>query len=331
MNMDLKKGFKTRGVGAAVLLLFALLPLVTTSAYQLTVANNIILWALFAMSFNMLFGVTGILSFGQALYFGLGAYFVGLFMNYYGPGWFVPALFMGVIAGGVLSLVIGPLVLRLTGVYFTMLTLAFAQLGWGIVVKWYDFTNGDDGIQGIIPPGILGNKVVYYYFCLILSFLAIWLLWRISHSPFGLILRCVRQNPGRVRFLGRRVKRNQLRIYVIAGTFAALAGGLMAGVDSSVHPGMMYWTTSGEVILMSILGGMGQFYGPIVGAAIMIFIEDMVGARTEYWSMVIGIVMLVMVLVLPRGIVGEIAGLKGRFWRKKPVVMEVEFGTHTRG
>jgi branched-chain amino acid transport system permease protein len=105
----------------------------------------------------------------------------------------------------------------------------------------------------------------------------------------------------------------------------------MAGVDSSVHPGMMYWTTSGEVILMSILGGMGQFYGPIVGAAIMIFIEDMVGARTEYWSMVIGIVMLVMVLVLPRGIVGEIAGLKGRFWRKKTVAMEVEFGTHTRG
>ncbi|NLI81299.1 MAG: branched-chain amino acid ABC transporter permease [Deltaproteobacteria bacterium] len=311
-----KRGWTTQWAGIAVLALFALLPLVKTSDYQLTVANNVLLWAVFAMSFNMLFGVTGMLSFGQALYFGFGAYSVGLFAYYQGTWWFLPALFLGMAGSGILALLIGPLVLRLTGVYFTMLTLAFAQLGWGIVVKWYDFTNGDDGIQGIMPPAALSNKVVYYYFCLVLVSVSVWFLWRISRSPFGLMLRCIRQNPSRVRFLGRRVKRNQLRIYVISAVFTALAGGLMAGVDNSVHTGMWYWTTSGEVILMSILGGMGQFFGPFVGAAIMILIEDMVGARTEFWSMVIGIVMLTMVILLPKGVVGELVQLKERLFKR---------------
>lgn len=329
--MDFKNWHRPRIIGTAGLVLFMLIPLIKTSNYQLTIANNILLWALFAMAFNMLFGVTGMLSFGQALYFGAGAYSVGLFVSKMGAVWFVPALVIGFAGGGLLALIIGPLVLRLTGVYFTMLTLAFAQLGWGVVVKWYDFTNGDDGIQGIIPPGFLGNKIVYYYFCLALAAASIWFLWRLSSSPFGLMLRCIRQNPNRVKFLGIRVKRNQLRIYVISGAFAALAGGLMAGVDSSVHPGMFYWTTSGEVILMSILGGMGQFYGPLVGAVLMILIEDMVGARTESWSLVIGLVMLVMVLALPKGIVGEIARLSGRWSKRRTVKMEVELGTNTHG
>ncbi len=325
--MNFKQWITSRAIGIAGFLIFVALPFVKTSNYQLTLANNILLWALFAMSFNMLFGVTGMLSFGQALYFGFGAYFVGLSVMHLGAGWFLPGLVSGVIAAGLLALIVGPLVLRLTGVYFTMLTLAFAQLGWGIMVKWYDFTNGDDGIQGIIPPGILGNKIAYYYFCLALTAASIWFLWRLSRSPFGLMLRCIRQNPNRVRFLGRRVKRNQLRIYVISGVFTALAGGLMAGVDNSVHTGMWYWTASGEVILMSIFGGMGQFLGPAVGAALMILIEDKVGARTESWSMVIGIVMLVMVLTLPRGIVGEISQWWDRRFKRRP--MEVEIGTIT--
>lgn len=327
--MHFKEEIKTLGPGLAGFILFAALPLVRTSDYQLTIASNIVLWALFAMSFNMLFGITGMLSFGQALYFGLGGYFVGLFVYHQGAGWFVPAIFLGMLGAALFALLVGPLVLRLTGVYFTMLTLAFAQLGWSIVVKWYDFTNGDDGIQGIIPPGILGNKVVYYYFCFFLVSLSLWLLWRISRSPFGLILRCVRQNPDRIRFLGRSVKRNQLRIYILSSMFTALAGGLMAGIDNSVSPGMWNWTTSGEVILMCILGGMGQFYGPFAGAIIMILIEDIVGARTEMWSMVIGIIMLVMVLALPKGVVGELSQIVTRL-TKKSSGMEVKLGTDTR-
>jgi branched-chain amino acid transport system permease protein len=122
-----------------------------------------------------------------------------------------------------------------------------------------------------------------------------------------LVLRCVQQNPDRVRFLGRRVRRNQLRIYIISSFFSALAGSLMAGVDGSIHTDMLFWTTSGEVILMTVLGGINQFFGPFVGAAVIILIEDLVGARTEYWSLIIGIIIMVIVLVFPKGLVGEAA------------------------
>ncbi len=295
------------------LALFALVPICTTSKYQMLLASHVFIWGLFAVSFNMLFGVTGMLSFGQALYYGLGAYSVGLCVKYLGAAWFLPGMLLGLLSAVVLSWLLGHLIIRVSGVFFTMLTLTFGQLGWQVMFKWYSFTGGDDGVQSIIPPGILANKVVYYYFALALVGLSIWFLGRLTASPMGLILRCVRQNPDRVRFLGRRVRRNQQRIYIISSLFTALAGALMSGVDSSIHTDMFYWTTSGHVILMSILGGIGQFLGPLVGAAVIVTIEDVVGAFTEYWSLIIGTVMLVMVLGLPRGLMGEIVQLRARY------------------
>ena len=173
-------------------------------------------------------------------------------MTHAGKGWYLAAIPIGLVVATGLSFLIGLLVIRVSGVYFTMLTLAFAQLAWQITFKWYNFTGGDDGIQGIIAPGILANKMVYYYVILVVVFLSVWFLKRLAYSPFGLILRCIQQNPNRVRFIGRSVKMNQLRIYVISSFFAALAGTLMAGVDNSIHTDMLYWTTSGEVILMSV-------------------------------------------------------------------------------
>ena len=260
----------------------------------------------------MLWGITGMLSFGQALYYGLGAYSVGLMVDHLGIAWYLPAIGIGIVSVLLLSYLLGLLVIRVGGVYFTMLTLAFGQLAWQITFKLYDFTGGDDGIQGIIPPGILENKIVYYYFLLIVVLVSIWVLKRMAYSPFGLVLRCIQQNPNRVRFLGRRVRRNQLRIYMVSSVFAALAGSLMVGIDNSIHTDMLFWTTSGEVILMSVLGGISQFFGPFVGAAAIILIEDIVGAYTEYWSLIIGIVILVMVLAFPKGIVGEALNLKTR-------------------
>ncbi|WP_051185107.1 branched-chain amino acid ABC transporter permease [Desulfatiglans anilini] len=296
-----------------LVLIFAMVPVITNSPYKLNVASHILVWGLFAVSFNMLWGITGMLSFGQALYYGLGAYSVGLMVEYLGSTWFLPALAAGLLMAFVLSFLLGLLVIRVGGVYFTMLTLAFAQLAWQITFKWYDFTGGDDGIQGIIPPGILQNRIVYYYFVLLLVFLSIWTLKRMAYSPFGMILRCIQQNPERIRFLGRRVRRNQLRIYMISSFFAALAGGMMAGVDSSIHTDMLLWTTSGEAILMSVLGGISQFFGPFFGAAVFILLEDNIGAVTEYWPLIIGSVMLFMVIIFPKGIVGEALGLKVRF------------------
>lgn len=272
--------FKAASLWGLIVLLFALVPVLSHSSYQVNLASHILIWSLFAVSFNMLWGVTGMLSLGQALFYGLGAYSVGLMVTYFGRAWYLPAIGMGLLAAALLSFLLGLLVIRVGGVYFTMLTLAFGQLAWQITFKWYDFTGGDDGLQGIIPPGILENKVVYYYFLMVLVLVSIWILKRMAYSPFGLVLRCVQQNPDRVRFLGRRVRRNQLRIYIVSSLFTALAGSLMAGVDKSIHTDMLFWTTSGEVILMSVLGGINQFFGPFVGAVAIILIEDYVGAFT---------------------------------------------------
>jgi branched-chain amino acid transport system permease protein len=292
-------------LGWSVLIVgFGLVPALMTSQYQLNVANNILIWALFATSFNMLWGVTGMLSFGQALYYGIGGYAIGLTVHYLGSQWYFLAFAAGLLFTLVLSFLLGLLVIRVGGVYYTMLTLAFGQLAWQIMFKMYDFTGGDDGLQGILLPGILADKVYYYYFVLAVVLLSVWFLKRMAYSPFGLILRGVRQNPNRVRFLGRRVRRNQLRIYMVASMFATVAGALMAGVDGSVHTDMFFWTTSGEVILMSVLGGINQFFGPFIGAIMIILIEDIVGAHTEYWSLIIGTIIMFMVIGFPKGLVG---------------------------
>lgn len=311
--MEILKKYNHTILWTALVLVFALVPLLMTADYQLNVANYILIWALFAISFNMLWGVTGMLSFGQALYFGIGGYSVGLTVHYLGSGWYLPALGMGLVLTVVLSFLLGLLVIRVGGVYFTMLTLAFGQLAYQIMFKWYEFTGGDDGIQGFMLPGILSDKTVYYYFVMVLVLVSIWFLKRVAYSPFGMMLRCVRQNPDRVRFLGRRVRRNQLRVYILSSLFATLAGALMAGVDNSIHTDMFFWTTSGEVILMSVLGGINQFFGPLVGAVSIILIEDIVGAHTEYWSLIIGGIILFMVIVFPKGIVGEVMEYVGKF------------------
>jgi len=310
--MENKKNYKAASFWAIFIVIFAAVPLVKTSDYQLMLANHILLWGMFAVAFNMLFGLTGMLSFGQALYYGLGAYAVGMTVRYMGEAWFLPAIGAGLVAAIILSILVGLLTIRLSGVFFTVLTLAFGQLVWQIVFTCYHITGGDDGIQGIIPPGVLSNRVVYYYFALALVLVSIWCLRRLVDSPMGLLLRCIRQNPERVRFVGGQVRRNQLRIYMISSFFAALAGALMAGVDNSIHPDMLYWTTSGEVILMAVLGGIGRFFGPFIGAAVIIVIGEVVGARTEFWPLIIGLVMMVMVLLLPRGLAGEFQLLRAR-------------------
>ena len=314
--MERANNYKQIAFWLPFIAIFALFPLLKPSGYQLVLAQHILIWGLFAVAFNMLWGVTGMLSFGQALYYGLGAYSIGLMVKYLGASWFVPAIGIGLVASVVLSLVIGLLIIRVSGVFFTVLSLAFGLLAWHVTFRAYEFTGGDDGIQGIIPPGPLADQIVYYYGCLVLVLVSIWFLRRLAVSPMGLLLRAVRQNPNRVTFLGQSVRYNQLRIYMISSFFSALAGSLMAGVDYSIHTDMFYWTTSGEVILMSVLGGIGQFFWPFIGAAVIIIIQDVVGAKTQYWSLIIGILMMVMVLLLPRGLVGEFRQLGARWFAR---------------
>jgi branched-chain amino acid transport system permease protein len=267
--------------------------------------SRVIIYALYAVAFNILFGTTGLVSFGQALYFGFGAYVVGMMAKAAGPELFIVYIVLGGIGAAVVSIPVGLLALRLTGVYFTMLTLAFGQLVWGLTSKLYHFTGGDDGIQAIPKPEMLVGPVwKYYLFCFIVVTICMFLIWRITRSPFGGVLKGIRQNPQRITFLGLNVYKNQLAAYIVSAFFCAIAGGLYAGLDGSIHPDMFHWPTSGNAILMATIGGMGSFFGPVVGAAILTGLEEIVGKHTEYWSFFIGVVVLVAVLVFPRGVLG---------------------------
>lgn len=287
---------------SAALALFAAVPLAGKSFY-INMANEVMVMGLFAVAFNLLYGFTGMLSFGQAAYYGIGAYTVGLLLSRDAAP-FAVALPAAMAAGALLALLLGPLCIRLTGVYFTMLTLAFAEMVWGIVFKWYDFTGGDNGVQGIPVPDLLRSPVRYYYFTLAVVFASFWVLRRIVDSPFGAVLQSIRENPERTGFLGLKVRRYQLAAMVVSGAFAGLAGGLFAGYQHSIHPDMLHWTKSGEVILMSILGGVSSFFGPLMGAAVILFIEDMIGKYTEFWEIWIGGIMLAIVIFFPRGVIG---------------------------
>jgi branched-chain amino acid transport system permease protein len=288
----------------------------TRGEHSLHIASQIIILGLFALAFNVLFGTTGLLSFGQAIFYGLGAYITGMVAKSFGGEYFVWALLGAPVAAMLLSVLLGALSLRLSDVYFTMLTLAFAQLGWGIAVKWSSFTGGDDGIQAIPKPELLAGGLNYYIFSLFIVTLCIYLLWRLDRSPFGAALKGIRQNPTRSSFTGMHVFSHKLVAYVISSGFTALAGGLYAGIDRSIHPDMFVWTMSGSIILMTILGGMRSFFGPLLGVAIFILLEDVIGRSTQYWSFVIGIIMITVVMLFPKGVAGISRHFAARFAKK---------------
>ena len=286
-------------------LFFAGILVVMPGQHYIHLAARVIIFALFAVAFNLLFGTTGLLSFGQALFYGIGAYVTGMLTKATSPEYFLLFIILGALLAAFVSVFAGLLALRLTGVYFTMLTLAFAQLVWGLTFKLYHFTGGDDGIQGIPKPELLaGGATKYYIFSFIVVTICLFIIWKISRSPFGMVLKGIRQNPERVTFMGVNVYRTQLAAYVISAFFSGIAGGLYAGLDGSIHPDMLHWPMSGNAILMAIMGGMGNFFGPVVGAAILTGLEEVVGKYTEYWSFFIGIVVLMVVLVFPRGVLG---------------------------
>ena len=284
---------------------FAGILVVMPGEHYIHLAARVIIFALFAVAFNLLFGTTGLLSFGQALFYGIGAYVTGMLVKATSPEYFLLFILLGALLAAFVSVFVGLLTLRLTGVYFTMLTLAFAQLAWGLTFKLYHFTGGDDGIQAIPKPALLaGGATKYYIFSFIVVTICLFIIWKISRSPFGMVLKGIRQNPDRITFLGMNVYKHQLVAYIISAFFSGIAGGLYAGLDGSIHPDMLHWPMSGNAILMAIMGGMGSFFGPVVGAAILTGLEEIVGKYTEYWSFFIGVVVLVAVLLFPRGVLG---------------------------
>ena len=276
------------------------------SSGLLDFAIRFAIFGLLAMSLNLLIGTTGLVSFGHAAYFGMGAYSFGLLMQ--SGGWSIPAaIAVAILATALLALVVGALCVRLSEIYFAFLTLAFQMLLHSLILSWIGLTGGDQGLMGGIPkPAFWGIELAkpahlagVGMFCLLLCVV---LLRQIIRSPFGAALRMLRDNPDRAGFLGLSVYRYRLAAFVIAGAFAGLSGVLMSLYVSGAFPTFAFWTTSGEAIFMIMLGGIQVFLGPLVGTAIFLLLNDWITALTEHHGLFMGTILLIITLGLRKGL-----------------------------
>ena len=299
---------------AVTLVLLAFVPLVA-DRYLIYLMSQIAIFALFALSFNVLLGYGGLISFGHAAYFAIGAYGVAILGTTL--AWPFPVAFAGaIVAAGLAALAIGYFCVRLTAIYFAMLTLAFAQFVWAIAFKWRTVTKGDTGFIGVVIPDALATPTRFYYFVLAVVAISVAILWVIVNSAFGRTLAATRENPGRAEFIGLDVKRVQLIAFTVAGLFAGVAGALFTVFNRSVFPDFAWWTRSAEVIIMTVLGGFHHFLGPALGAAVLIVLERSITEFTQYWPTVLGAILLGVLFAFPDGLMGLARGRA--FVRRKP-------------
>jgi branched-chain amino acid transport system permease protein len=267
--------------------------------------------ALVAMSLNMVVGHGGLFQFHHGAFYGVGAYTVALMLTKTSlPIWvgFAAAPIVAALVG----LLIGAFCVRLTRLYFGMLQISLGSLLWAIAFRWYSLTNGDDGIHGITMPSFISSQNSAYYFVLIVVSICLILMYILFKSPFGETLQAIRDNPERCEAIGINVRRHQLVAIVIATFFAGIAGVLFVVVEGSVFPDLMFWVFSLEIFIMCLLGGWFTFAGPILGAAIMVSLRTFVGIYTEYWTLILGIILILLIFFLPEGVWGYIMEKFGR-------------------
>ena len=307
-----------------VFLLLATVPWIGTR-YDTFLAEQIVIDALFAVSLNLLLGTTGLVSFGHVAYFGVGAYVCGILMKTYNVP-FVLAFPAAGLGTALFALVSGYFCVRLIKLYFAMLTLAFSQIVWAIAYKWNDVTGGDQGLPEIPYPNLdwmdhvpflsdlrIGDR--FYLLTLVLVAVSLAVLHRIVRSPFGRTLTTIRDNPERAAFIGVNVRAYELAAFVIAGSFAGLAGALYGLFSRGVFADYVFWSKSAEVMIMTLLGGMGFFWGPPVGAAVLVWLNQAITDYTQYWPFVLGTILLVLLFAFPGGIVGGLVLLWERVGR----------------
>ena len=291
----------------------ALAPLVLP-AFFLQLLTEIAIVGLFATAFNLLMGFGGMVSFGHAAYFALGAYTAALLVKRAGVPMLL-ALPVAPVVAAAGALLFGFFIVRLTHTYFAMLSLAFAQIVFTVIFKWRSLTGGDDGLIDVWPPAFLKSPVAYYYFTVAVVAVCIALLHGIIDSPFGYALKAVRENPRRARFIGIDVRRHQLFAFVLSGFFSGVAGGLFAFYNGSVFPDFAYFTKSFEPLVVALLGGVQSFFGPLAGALGFKLLEWIVSRQWPiYWPLFLGGIVVIVIVVLPQGFVG----LLGRHsWRAR--------------
>lgn len=281
--------------------------------------TEMVIFAIFAIGFNLLLGYSGILSFGHAAFFGLAGYVMGLILIH----WQVPlltAMAAGVLVSGATALLIGLLIIRKSGIYFAMLTIAFGQMFFFVASRWRNLTGGEDGLTGIprevieFPLGLnlsIADPLRFYYLVAVLCLVMAAAAWKITHSHFGLVLKAIRENEVRTEAVGYDVRRYKLAAFVISALYAAVAGTLYGLFLRYMFPQTLDWVRSGQVVIMTLVGGLGTFFGPIVGAALIVYLNNLISFYTKFWQLMMGLIFVIFVLLFPRGIWGFVER-KGR-------------------
>jgi branched-chain amino acid transport system permease protein len=275
-------------------------------------AGRVLVLGLAAMSFNLLLGFTGVMSFGHAAYFGLGAYGAGLTLKFLAAS--TPlSILMGTLLGGVAGAIVGLFIVRRRGVYFAMATVAFGQIGFYIAYTWNDLTGGYDGLRGFAREplhlgfatiDITNNGTLFYYFLLFVFAVAVGAQAFLLASPFGRTLLAIRENERRARFLGIPIERHIWLSFTVSCFFTALAGSLYALLNNFADPMAMHYSLSGEIVIMAVMGGMRAFWGPLVGAAVFVLLQDYISSMTVNWMSFVGLIFVLVVLFFPRGLLG---------------------------
>jgi branched-chain amino acid transport system permease protein len=283
-----------------------------TSPFHLVLITEILIMGIFALSFNLLLGYAGLLSFGQAAYFGLGAYACGLVLKDLSMSMYL-GLISAILVAFFAAWIIGYFCLKVQRLVFAMLTMAFAQMIYTIVYKWKTFTGGDDGLIGIPKPilklmfGItidLSTGRNYYFFTMVIFLFSLLVLKRIVDSPFGLTLRAICADDVRAEFIGINVRRYRLFAFMIAGSFSGIAGALFSVFATMASPDLLYWSKSAEPLLMTLLGGTGLFIGPIIGVITFYILKYIITCFTPYWMIYLGVILVFLIILFPGGIAG---------------------------
>jgi branched-chain amino acid transport system permease protein len=305
---------------APILVLLILLP-TYVETYQVQLLTYGLIAAIAALGFNLLLGYTGLLSFGHSAYFGVGAYTVALMVQRIGPHSMELYILIGLPVVAIVSALFGYICVRHTRIFFGILTLAISQVVYSLALKLYWVTGGSDGLRVPRPALLLGLLsfsgprgfqqfiTSYYYYVLAIFVVCVVLMWVVVHSPFGKALQAIRDNEIRARFLGLRVRRFRWISFVVSGTVTGLAGILWVPLNGLTTPDVLYWTFSGEIVFSALLGGFRNFAGPIVGGIVFTYLKTYAVATTEYWQLLLGVVLVTLVLVLPTGIVGGLSTL----------------------
>ena len=303
----------------------ALLPYVVPQ-YYVGLMISFFGYSIALLGFNLLFGYTGLLSFGHAMFLGLGAYGAAVMAGTFGIKSFEVVLVAVIVASALIALPVAFLCARYVGIFFGMLTLAFGMLFYSFLFKFYHITGGDSGMR-VPRMNILGlaferyNKIEFlagpfYYYCLGLLVIAGFLMWRIVHSPFGLHLQALRDNARKAEYLGVHVHRFRLAAFVISAAFGAVGGAILGFRVGLADPELVYWTHSGQLVFMAVLGGFSNFFGPIVGALTYTLLQDQLQSLTEYWRSMLGVILALIVIGFPEGVAGLAVDLRRRLARR---------------